>query len=621
MLCKKVLLFIFMLLFEQGLVYSQNNYLKKAKSYYIIDSNIYYGEKHLQRCLSNFNNTPEIIEAYTYLVSNYLNKEKFTKANSLVQAMLSLGYKLRDKEMEYVAIGLLGDVEKYSKNYSKAIDYYLKSYDLLEKSKNWNYLFKCAIDMVELNRAIANYKDAEIYIHKANSIFKTHQLRDSAMLARLYNRIAAVKNETGTLALIDTSIIYSKKSLVINQRLKNYNAEATTWNELGYSYRHLNKIDTAEACFKKAEEIWFSLGAANYAVNAINNRAAMYGYLHIKEKERQQLYFKIIEIVNKQNIDFDIHLVYKGLSEQYARFNDTKNALYYYQLYHNAYEKKLEKIYYAQIDEIKEKYESGKIKEKIHRVSNKLSLSEKILNQKNRENKLIYIILSVFVLLIVIIFYLLYRVNKNNKLLQSKNKEKDVLIQEVHHRVKNNLQFVSSLINMQMNSSHNETEIYSLNDASRRIRSMALVHEMLYNQDEIKGISIKHYITELTQSINDLINSKNLPIKFELQLDDIHFDITQATALGMITSELISNSIKYAFKNTSEPTITIFLQQNSNQNKLIYTVKDNGCGLKETSVGTNKLGMRLINIFSRQLKGEYTIINNNGLQYQIIFSL
>ena len=210
---------------------------------------------------------------------------------------------------------------------------------------------------------------------------------------------------------------------------------------------------------------------------------------------------------------------------------------------------------------------------------------------------------------------------EKNNIIEIQNNEKDTLIQEIHHRVKNNLQFVSSLISMQINASSNEKEIYSLNDASRRIRAMALVHEMLYNQDDISGVNIKQYLQELIQSINELVNTTNIPIKFNVKSEELLFDTTKAIALGMITSELISNSIKYAFKDTNQPIIDIELEKNSSLSTYIFSVKDNGSGMVEFEDGRNKLGMRLISIFSRQLKGNYNFESKNGVKYSIEFYL
>ena len=292
-------------------VFGQTDFLTKAKSYYNVDSNIIYGEKHLQQCIASTYNSKGIINAYRYVVSNYFNKGKYTHAKKMIQDMLFLSYRKHDKEMEYVGIGLLGDFEKYSTNYSKAVNFYLIAYNGLEKGRYWENLCRSTIDLIELNRAIAKYNDAELYIKQAFKLFKEHQLNDPTILVRLYSRTAAVKNETRTLELIDSSIVYSKLALKINQQLKNKNDEAITWNELGYSYRHLKNIDTAEYCFNIAEKIWFESGIDISAINAISNRAALYAFYKVKQQEVIPLYLKIIETVKNKNLNYDLDNVYK----------------------------------------------------------------------------------------------------------------------------------------------------------------------------------------------------------------------------------------------------------------------------------------------------------------------
>ena len=162
---KNELLVLFFVLFSL-ISNSQINYLIKAKSYYVLDSNIFYAENYLQQCIEKPTDAKKIIEAYEYLIANYLNIENADNAQKLALQIQKLALKLNNREMEYVAINLFGDIEKSKKNYSKAVDFYLQSYDLLEKNKSWDYLCKCTIDLIELNRAIANYRDAEIYIKK-----------------------------------------------------------------------------------------------------------------------------------------------------------------------------------------------------------------------------------------------------------------------------------------------------------------------------------------------------------------------------------------------------------------------------------------------------------------------
>jgi two-component sensor histidine kinase len=116
------------------------------------------------------------------------------------------------------------------------------------------------------------------------------------------------------------------------------------------------------------------------------------------------------------------------------------------------------------------------------------------------------------------------------------------------------------------------------------------------------------------------VNNNNLPLNFNIDVDDFVFDAEKSIALGMITSELVANAIKYAFKNNPTPQIFIKLKQISKNGFLEFVVKDNGVGMVEQNKDESKLGMRLINIFSRQLKGDYNFKNDLGCMYTITFN-
>jgi two-component system, sensor histidine kinase PdtaS len=149
------------------------------------------------------------------------------------------------------------------------------------------------------------------------------------------------------------------------------------------------------------------------------------------------------------------------------------------------------------------------------------------------------------------------------------------------------------------------------------------VHEMLYNKDTIGTISVKKYLEELIESLQELVSSHSKPIKFDLQIEDKIVDINKSIALGMITSELVSNSIKYAFINTQYPLITITLKNIKNQDtsNMQFCLKDNGIGFTDIHKKTTSLGMRLISIFSRELEGDFNFENLNGLKYTLTFQI
>lgn len=238
-----------------------------------------------------------------------------------------------------------------------------------------------------------------------------------------------------------------------------------------------------------------------------------------------------------------------------------------------------------------------------------------------------YIITIITVVLFIILMIKLRVKNleKNNERLELLVKERTVelesslleqisLLQEVHHRVKNNLQFISAMLKMQLNSVKNEKDKIVLQDGYRRINAMALVHEMLYNKEKVEYISVREYLTELISKLSELSTHDFSKIKFNVSIDDVKFDINNCVSIGMITSEIISNATKHAFVNVEYPIIDVALKYNQLDNLTIFSIRDNGVGMKTKSNSTG-IGLRLIDIFARQMDSQYESISDNGLHY------
>lgn len=205
-------------------------------------------------------------------------------------------------------------------------------------------------------------------------------------------------------------------------------------------------------------------------------------------------------------------------------------------------------------------------------------------------------------------------VNERTSELKASLSEQIILLQELHHRVKNNLQFIAAMLKMQINSIKDEGNKAVLYETSRRINSMSLVHEMLYKKDKLEYVSTEEYLTELISKLKDVVYDNNAPIQYNLNIDDIKFNVNDCVAIGMVTSEIISNSIKHAFSSVSNPNIDISLQFNKSSNCVTYKIKDNGTGINN-ELNKSGLGMRLIDIFSRQMEAEYEKKNDFGLTY------
>jgi len=210
---------------------------------------------------------------------------------------------------------------------------------------------------------------------------------------------------------------------------------------------------------------------------------------------------------------------------------------------------------------------------------------------------------------------------KSHQKILTQNQEKDALIQEVHHRVKNNLQLISSMVSMQLNSLKSAQSKKILLETYNRIASMALVHEILYTRDSVSCISLKAYLSDLIYNINEMVNFENIDIKFNKSLEDIQLNVSDCIALGMIANESVSNAIKYAFKNAKNPKVDIDLKYNKKSKYITFVIQDNGVGIDtEYLKDINKsLGLRLINIFAKQLKAHLDISNKRGTKILIKF--
>lgn len=199
------------------------------------------------------------------------------------------------------------------------------------------------------------------------------------------------------------------------------------------------------------------------------------------------------------------------------------------------------------------------------------------------------------------------------------SKEKDILIDEINHRVKNNLQFISAILEMQVDNELSREVIQALLGTSRRIKAMSLVHELLNNKQSQKGISIRTYIQELVDNLREMAIDESRPVNIIMDIDDLRMDSSTALPLGMIISELVSNSFKHAFTGIARPELSIAVKKDVDTGLFHLTVSDNGNGYQRPSKTSGGLGSSLVDIFSRQLQGSYTLHTDGRFIYELQF--
>jgi len=210
------------------------------------------------------------------------------------------------------------------------------------------------------------------------------------------------------------------------------------------------------------------------------------------------------------------------------------------------------------------------------------------------------------------------RKNAENELIVSLN-DKDMLLKEIHHRVKNNLQIISSLLNLQSQYIKDEDALNAFKESQNRVRSMALIHEKLYKSENMSKIDFRDYITELTDSIFYNYHVDSSRIQLNKNIDKIFLNIDTAIPCGLIINELITNSLKHAFPEDNKGSIGIELYKRDEDYEL--NVNDTGVGFSNDIdyENTESLGMQLVNNLVKQVDGTIELDSKNGTKFKIIF--
>ncbi len=212
--------------------------------------------------------------------------------------------------------------------------------------------------------------------------------------------------------------------------------------------------------------------------------------------------------------------------------------------------------------------------------------------------------------------------NRSKAEIEIRIAEKELLLREVHHRVKNNLQTVSSLLNLQAKNSANDKIKELILGSQNRVISMAMIHEMLYIRNNLSKIEFRPYVQELTDYLINSADCKSKNIRIQLHIPEVQLCIDTAIPLGLLINEAVTNSLKYGFINNANGQIDITLKKEDAKDAYVLSIKDDGIGFSEELDfrTTKSLGLKLIHNLARQLRGSVKRNScSNGTDYEVGF--
>jgi two-component sensor histidine kinase len=264
-------------------------------------------------------------------------------------------------------------------------------------------------------------------------------------------------------------------------------------------------------------------------------------------------------------------------------------------------------------------------KYEVREKSKEIELKDKELEQsKNLRNLFIMLLGVIGLLLLVSILFTRSKIRSNNRL--SKQKlvtekslaDKELLLREIHHRVKNNMQVISSLLSIQSRDIKDEKALKAVNDSRNRVRAMALIHQSLYTEDDLKGIRTQEYITKLSNSLFSSYRVDVDRVKLEMDVDEMVIDVDSIVPIGLIINELMTNSLKYAFPDERKGTITIIMKEVPEGLRL--EVADDGIGIppERQAASEESFGMKMLKAFSKKLDAEWEIQSQEGTRMTML---
>lgn len=310
---------------------------------------------------------------------------------------------------------------------------------------------------------------------------------------------------------------------------------------------------------------------------------------------------------------------YALLQNSYLYKEDCDNALAIIQ-------KKTKLIDSLRTQQMINKIAESKVKYETEKKAAQLQIL-KLEKQKEKQKKNLFLIIALLGLFLVgLTAYFLYKNNLKNKKLNSQNvilertiDEKNVLLKEVHHRVKNSFQIVSSLLYLQSENVTDKNAKLAIKEAENRVRSMVLVHQKLYKEDDLIGVNSKEYISDLVKDIFESHGPQEQSITYNLDIEPIVLDIETITPLGLILNELIINTMKHAFIGLDKEH-TIHVDFAKADDKLVLKVIDNGKGF-EGNIKQSSFGISLMKGLSKQLKASLNYHSKLKEGTQVILSI
>ncbi|MEM8528138.1 MAG: histidine kinase dimerization/phosphoacceptor domain -containing protein, partial [Bacteroidota bacterium] len=554
------------------------HYLIEDKN--VPDSSLFYDQMALDYLLQTADKAATA-KAYNYVAGDYLELDDYENAQANYLKSLKLYENLDDQAGMAKVYSDISFLYAKSKDYERAVQYGERGIGIVEKMGipdstdlgiAWFYLVRSYIELEQFDKALQAGQ---------NAVKLLEPYADDAPFALM--------------------------------RAYAFRAEA---------YQAMQDYEKALADYRYAWEFGKSKVADENTVGGYQQGIAAVLRLQGKCEEAIPYYegFFTTMIDRDAYEDLDLANTNLELADCYEQIGAYKKAVQQHKIATQLKDTLDNERYENLESELIQKYESDKKDEQI-------ALQTATIQQQKQIQWLSIGLAALFALLLAGLFFTYRRNQKTNALLQNlnsdlaqKNQQNELLLKEIHHRVKNNLQTISSLLSLQSAHIENPEVQGAVEQSQNRVRSMALIHQKLYQGENLAAVEMKEYLQMLGETIVDTFGVDSEQIEIEYPMEQVELDVDTAIPLGLIDNELLTNALKYAFPDDRKGKIKVSLQRIGERFK--FLVKDNGIGLSQNADAPKSgFGSQLINLLVMQMGGKMERQSRNGLVTEIEFSL
>ena len=538
--------------------------------------------------------------------------------------------KSRNRDLEILVLKKIAFAHRYLGDYDKALEqfievltYYESIDDIVRVADLHNNIASVYWDIESDEKALEYWKSAIDLAKKTNN-------KDA--LANAYQGINIYYRFNGK---FDISEKYCLLDLKLRNEMGDIRGLSYSYKNIGRNYQAKGDLVSAKSYLLKGLENAQQLGQ-QLKIAWINQQVGRLLNDMNKPLEAIEYILKSAELSKSINDIKGEGASYEDLAQSYALSGQMDKAYESQKKFTDLKTKLLSDKINEETVKMQTIYETQKRDDEIASLEKETLLQNELLTQSELVSNLS---LGGVVLLIgfaSMLFYNSKQKQKSNNLLSLKNEEiaeqnmviqksleqKEILLKEIHHRVKNNLQIISSLLNLQSKKIKDDNVLASINEGRNRVEAMSLIHQNLYQNEEVASINMQNYLEQLMNYLSSSFKSDAKDINYEIHAHDLLFDIDTAIPVGLIVNELVSNAYKHAFNSRDNGVIYISLSSDEN-GKYLLKVEDDGIGITKdlNDRKSNSLGMKLVKSLGvKQLKGDLSIENRNGAYISLSFN-